>query len=87
MIVHLVKFNKAHTHGPANFQLPTVEDLAYLIQIHSMNLPKLALGGDYLKFLSDPFLQSLEQLRVQCALGANLVACHVDRPLPFGPCV
>ena len=41
--------------------------------------PQIGLGGGgYLKFMSDPFLQSLEQLRMQCARGANLVAHHVD---------
>ena len=45
MIVHMVKFHKAHAHKPVSFSLPTVEDLAYLIEIHGMNLPELALGG------------------------------------------
>ena len=79
MIVHLVKFNKAHEHKPASFGLPSVEDLALMVQVHSLQLPRLALGdADYLRFLSDPFLQSLEHLRVESEPGAPLVACHVD---------
>ena len=79
MIVHLVKFNKAHEHKPASFGLPSVEDLALMVQVHSLQLPRLALGDvDYLRFLSDPFLQSLECLRVESEPGAPLVACHVD---------
>ena len=60
MIVHLVQFHKGHRHKPPSFALPTLEDLAFLIQIHTMNLPRLCLdSGEYLKFLSDPFLLAL----------------------------
>ena len=37
MIVHLVKFNKEHSHKPMSFDLPSVEDLAFLVQVHSMS--------------------------------------------------
>ena len=76
MIVHLVKFNKAHSFKPTNFSLPTVEDLAFLIQVHSMSL-SLG-GGEYLNFLSDPFLVALEDLRLSAGPREDLVACHVD---------
>ena len=79
MIVHLVKFNKAHSFKPTIVSLPTVEDLTFLIQVHSMSHGHLSLGGgEYLNFLSDPFLVALEDLRLSAGPGEELVACHVD---------
>ena len=84
MIVRLVKSNKAYEHKPASFGLPSVEDLALMVHIHSLQLPRMALGdADYLSFLSDLFLQSLEHLRVELEPGAPLVACHWDRTNAF----
>ena len=79
MIVHLVKFSKAHSFKRTSFSLPTVEDLAFLIQVHSMSNIHLSLGGgEYLNFLSDPFVVALEDLRLSAGPGEELVACHVD---------
>ena len=79
MIVHLVRFNKEHAFKPTSFNLPIVEDLAFLIQVHNMLLPELSLGGgDYLKFLSDPFLMTLEDLKIAAGPREELFACHVD---------
>ena len=36
MIVHLVHFDKQHTSRPLCFCPPSVEDLAFLVQIHHM---------------------------------------------------
>ena len=79
MIVHLVRFNKEHAFRPTSFAVPTVEDLAFLIQVHSMLLPQLALGGGgYLKLLPHPFLMALEDLKIEAGPGEELFACHVD---------
>ena len=40
MIVHLVCFNKQHQSKPHSFGLPSVEDLAFLVQGHSMPPPQ-----------------------------------------------
>ena len=50
MIVHMVKFNKAHSFKPTGFSLPTVEDLAFLIRVHSMSHNHLSLGGGIFEF-------------------------------------
>ena len=48
MLVHLVHFNKQqHTCRPHSFCLAFVEDLAILVQIHSM-LPPQVVFGQYL---------------------------------------
>ena len=39
MIVHLVRLNKCRLFGPPRFSLLSVEDLAFLMQAHSMGLP------------------------------------------------
>ena len=78
MIVHLVRLNRCHRFGPPRFSLPLVEDLAFLIQAHSMGLPRLSLGSPCLGHLNDPFLRELESLRLLAELGAPLVACHID---------
>ena len=41
MIVHEFRFNKQHRSCPHSFCLPSVEDLAYLVQVHSMRPPTL----------------------------------------------
>ena len=79
MIGHLVKFNNAHSFRPTSFSLPTVEDLAFLIQVHIMSHDHMSLGGGkYLNFLSDPFLVALQDLRPSAGPGEELVVCHVD---------
>ena len=78
MIVHVVCFNAQHTTGPHSFCLPSVEDLAFLVRIHSMHPPKLSMGSTYLPHLNDPFLRELDNLRVQASLDEELVACHID---------
>ena len=45
MIIHLVKFNRQDTHKPASFSVPTMEDLAFLLQLHHMGLHRLSLRG------------------------------------------
>ena len=60
MIVHLVRLNKCHRFRPPRFSLPSVEDLAFLIQAHSMGLSRLSLGSHCLDHLNDPFLRELE---------------------------
>ena len=64
MIVHLVRLNKCHQFRPPRFSLPLVEDLAFLIQAHSMGLSRLSLGSRCLDHLNDPFLRELESLRL-----------------------
>ena len=84
MTIHLLKFNKAHSFKPTSFSLPTVEDLAFLIQVHSMSHSHLSLGGgEYLNFLSNPFLGALEDLWLLAGPGEELVACHVDLTYAF----
>ena len=78
MIVHLVRLNKCHRFCPPRFSLPSVEDLAFFIQAHSMGLPRLSLGSHCLDHLNDPFLRELESLRLSAEPGAPLLACHID---------
>ena len=78
MIVHVVRFDKQHTCRPHNFCLPSVEDLAFLVQIYSMLPPKLSIGTTYLPHLNDPFPRELDNLRVQASRDEELVACHID---------
>ena len=68
MIVHLVLFNKLHQSKPHSFCLPSVEDLAFLVQVHSMLPP----------YLNDPFRRELNSLRVQASADEELVACPID---------
>ena len=84
MIVHLVRLNKCQRFGPPRFSLLSVEDLAFLIQAHSMGLPKLSLGTPCLGHLNDPFLRELDGLRLLAELGAPLLACHIALPTLFG---
>ena len=78
MIVHLVRLNKCHHFGPPRFSLPSVEDLAFLIQAHSMGLPRLSPGSHCPGHLNDPFLRELDSLRLLAEPGAPLLACHID---------
>ena len=78
MIVHLVRLNKCHRFEPPRFGLPSVEDLTFLIQAHSMGLPNLSLGSPCLCHLNDPFLRELDSLRHLAQPGAPLLACHID---------
>ena len=78
MIVHLVRLNKCHQLRPPRFSLPSVEDLAFFIQAHSMGLSRLSLGSHCLGHLNDPFLRELETLRLLAEPGAPLLACHID---------
>ena len=78
MIVHLVRLNKCHRFRPPRFSLPSVEDLAFLIQAHSMGLPRLSLGSHCLDHLNDPVLRELESLRLSAEPAAPLLACHID---------
>ena len=49
-IVHLVKLNKQYSRKLARFCLHFVQDVAFLLQIHTMQLPKLFWeASDYLK--------------------------------------
>ena len=41
----IVRLNKCHRFEPPRFSLPSVEDLAFLIQAHSMGLPRLSSGS------------------------------------------
>ena len=77
MIVHLVRFNKQHQSKPHNFCLPSMEDLAFLVQVHSMP-PGLSMSGAYMSYLNDHFLRELHSLRVQASAKEELVACHID---------
>ena len=78
MIVHLVHLNKCHRFEPARFSLPSVEDLAFVIQAHSMGLPNLSLGTPCLGHLDDPFLREIDNLRLLADPGLSLLACHID---------
>ena len=78
MIVHLVGLNKQHRFKAPRFSLPSVEDLAFLIQAHSMGLSQLSLGGPCLSHLSEPFLRELGDLRLLAVPGEPLLACHID---------
>ena len=78
MIVHLVRLNKCNQFCPPRFSLPSVEDLAFLIQAHSMGLSRLSLGSHCVSHLNDPFLRELESLRLSAERGASLLACHID---------
>ena len=71
MIVHFVRFNKQHQCRLHSFCLPSVEDLAFLVQIHSMLPPTLSLGGAYLSHLSDPVLKELDNPLVQASARMN----------------
>ena len=78
MIVHLVRLNKCHRFEAPRFSLPSEEDLAFLIQAHSMGLPRASLGSPCLGHLNDPFLRELHSLRLLAEPGAPLLACHID---------
>ena len=78
MIVHLVCLNKCHRFELPRFSLPSVEELAFLIQAHSMGLPRLSLGSPCLGHLNHPFLRELNSLRLLAEPGAPLLACHID---------
>ena len=78
MIVHLVRLNKFHRFEPPRFSLPSVEDLAFLIQAHSMGLPRLSPGSPCLGHLNEPFLREVDGLLVLAEAGAPLVARHID---------
>ena len=78
MIVHLVCLNKWHRFEPPRFSLPSVEDLAFLVQAHSMGLPNLSLGTPCLGHLNDSFLRELDPLRLLADPGASPLACHID---------
>ena len=78
MIVHSVRLNKCHQFRPPRFSLPSVEDLAFLIQAHNMGLSRLSLGSHCLGHLNDPFLSELESLHLSAEPGAPLLACHID---------
>ena len=84
MIVHLVRLNKYHHFEPSRFSLPSVEDLAFLIQAHIMGLPNLSLGSPCLVHMNDPFVRELDSLRLLVEPGAPLVACHMTLPTVFG---
>ena len=71
MIVHLVRPNKCHRFSPPSFSLPSVEDLAFLIQPHSIGLPRLSQGSHCVDHLNDPFL-SFVSLKV-CVFWRNQV--------------
>ena len=83
MIVHLVRFNRQHQSRPHNFCLPFVEDLAFLVQVHSMLPPRLSMGSACMSHLNDPFLRELDNLRVQASTSEDLVACHIDPTSAF----
>ena len=78
MIVHLVCLNKSHRFELPGFSLPSVEELAFLIQGHSMGLPRLSLGSPCLGHRKHPFLRELNSLRLLAEPGAPLPACHID---------
>ena len=83
MIVQLVRLNKCHRFRPPRFSLPSVEDLAFLTQAHSMGLSRLSLRSRSLDHLNDPFPRELESLRLSAEPGAPLLACHIDLTNPF----
>ena len=83
MIVHFVRLNKYHRFEPPRFSLPSVEDLAFVMQAHSMGLPSLSLGFSCLGHLNDPFLCELDSLRLLAEPGAPLVACQFDHTNAF----
>ena len=83
MIVHLVLFNKLHQSKPHSFCLPYVEDLAFLVQVHSMLPPRLSMSSAYMSYLNDPFSRELDGVRVQASVDEELVACHFDRRNAF----
>ena len=80
MIVHLVQFNKQHANRPPSFTLPVVEDLAFLIELHYLRAGQgcLAFSEEVGRYLCDPFLRALDDLRLEAPEGAPLLACHVD---------
>ena len=78
MIVHLVRFNKHQQLKPHNFFLPSVEDLAFLVQVHSMPPPRLSMSSAYMSYLNEPGLTELDSLRVQASVDEELVACHIN---------
>ena len=78
MIVHLVRLHKCHRFNPPRFSLPSVEDLAFLIQAHSMGLPRLSPGSHCMGHLNDPLQRELESLRLLAEPGAPLPAFHID---------
>ena len=55
-------FNKQHKSRPHSFclYLPSVEDLAFLVQSHSMLPPTLSLSDVHLSHLNNPFLRELD---------------------------
>ena len=52
MIVHLVRFNKQHQLKPHSFCLPSVEDFAFLVQVHSMLPPRLSMNSAYMSYVT-----------------------------------
>ena len=80
MIVHLVQFNKQHANRPPSFTLPVVEDLAFLIELHYLRAGQgcLAFSEDVGRYLCDPFLRALDDLRLEAPEAPPLLACHVD---------
>ena len=80
MIVHLVQFNKQHANRPPSFTLPVVEDLAFLIELHYLRAGQgcLAFSEDVGRYLCDPFLRALDDLRLEAPEGAPMLAFHVD---------
>ena len=78
MIVHLVRLSKCHRFEPPRFSLRSPEDLTFLIQAHSMGLPRLSLGYPCLGHLNDLFLRELDGLRLVAEPGAPLLAYHID---------
>ena len=89
MIVHVVRFNKQHQSRLHSFCWLSVEDLAFLVQVHSMPPPppRLSMGSAYMSHLNDPFLRELDNLRFQASAGEDLVACHIDPTNAFGSLV
>ena len=78
MIVHLVPFIEQHQSKPHSFCLPFVDDLAFLVQVHSMLPPKFSMHSVYLSYLNDSFLSEVDSLRVQASGDEESVACHID---------
>ena len=54
MIMHLVRLNKCHRFEPPCFSLPSLEDLAFLMQAHSMGLPVFRWGHPVRATLTTP---------------------------------
>ena len=83
MIVHLVRLNKQRCFYPPRFSLPSVEDLAFLLQAHNMGLSRLSLGGSCLHQLIDPLLRGFHELCLLASRAGPLLACHIDLTSAF----